>query len=588
MAHVEPEELDDLLGGSDEEDDKEAPKMLDIASLDICTGTNNAALIKTNPILLDIDMLDFNDDDESDEEDEGESNAADDDETAVAKREKLVKILSRSPPGIDLFPTKNEEDNGFHYFNLESLSLEKDCGYSRRGHLLGHGMTIERIEDVLTNRYQLIQNLFPEAHSVLICDKEDFKAIMNFLFYSISVCSDPRLSDLMAKALFDLRRNYSFRWDLDLQHVFTVLINYGVETNAVYNEKFYNRANVGLTKHLELVIKSGQKSDKKYQPPKLQQFLKKRKDSAKQKPLFQKVSSPHFEFCLQRLLTVICQWSAGCSSHLGLRYKNNFSDQLVFLYVLLLLGTDRRLVGNSSVKDNIREAVHAHLDSFSHQQWHWGPVSKETGEDQDTEFNHHHVHKCLVRLLNEFFPGELCPSVMTWNCRERGQKESRELVTNYDESSDHHLNMIYRISLVPDSYRGNQLRKYLAFLYLETLAGLKNSRLPAFVDVTEVTQTVELCEKLAVGIKFIVRSDNFMMTMTLLELYDIIIGFEHDVDFVKDKLSHIDLLREKVLGWIQRKMPGVGQYLDINSERSIKAMMLREFVDILENRWKSG
>ena len=34
------------------------------------------------------------------------------------------------------------------------------------------------------------------------------------------------------------------------------------------------------------------------------------------------------------------------------------------------------------------------------------------------------------------------------------------------------------------------------------------------------------------------------------------------------------------------KMVGSGQYLDITNERSVKGMMLREYVDIIENRWK--
>ena len=37
---------------------------------------------------------------------------------------------------------------------------------------------------------------------------------MNFLFYSISVCTDRNLSLLMTKAFFDLRRNYGFKWTL--------------------------------------------------------------------------------------------------------------------------------------------------------------------------------------------------------------------------------------------------------------------------------------------------------------------------------------------------------------------------------------
>ena len=61
-------------------------------------------------------------------------------------------------------------------------------------------------------RYKMMENIFPAAQSVLICNREDFKAVMDFLFYSISVCRDRRLYDLMARTLFELRRNYSFRY----------------------------------------------------------------------------------------------------------------------------------------------------------------------------------------------------------------------------------------------------------------------------------------------------------------------------------------------------------------------------------------
>ena len=76
-----------------------------------------------------------------------------------------------------------------------------------------------------------------------------------------------------------------------------------------------------------------------------------------------------------------------------------------------------------------------------------------------------------------------------------------------------------------------------------------------------------------------------MMTATILELYDIIVGYELE-DFTKEKIEHIESLRKQVPGWIQRKMPGAGQYLDINNEKSIKAILLREYVDVVENRWK--
>ena len=52
-------------------------------------------------------------------------------------------------------------------------------------------------------RFEFVRHLFPEAQTVLICDQADFKAIMNFLFFSISVCLDERFvaSSLVVYAL---------------------------------------------------------------------------------------------------------------------------------------------------------------------------------------------------------------------------------------------------------------------------------------------------------------------------------------------------------------------------------------------------
>ena len=52
-------------------------------------------------------------------------------------------------------------------------------------------------------RFEFVRHLFPEAQTVLICDQADFKAIMNFLFFSISVCLDERFvaASLVVNAL---------------------------------------------------------------------------------------------------------------------------------------------------------------------------------------------------------------------------------------------------------------------------------------------------------------------------------------------------------------------------------------------------
>ena len=131
MANVEPEdeELNDLLSGSDDEEDTPAAQdMLDIDSLDLsASGTEPSALSKSNPIfeMMKLPSPLHSEDDESEEDEVAQKEKAcpdTDEKEAAAKREKLVEILSLAPPGIDLFPIKSDGDStGFHSFCLVSL-----------------------------------------------------------------------------------------------------------------------------------------------------------------------------------------------------------------------------------------------------------------------------------------------------------------------------------------------------------------------------------------------------------------------------------------------------------------------------------
>eukprot|EP00090_Calanus_glacialis_P005820 TRINITY_DN14529_c0_g1_i1.p1 TRINITY_DN14529_c0_g1~~TRINITY_DN14529_c0_g1_i1.p1 ORF type:complete len:593 (-),score=251.90 TRINITY_DN14529_c0_g1_i1:76-1854(-) len=583
--YLEPEDCDDLLEGSDEDDEEVEQannynELLDLNELeDVGVGTTSAG---DNPIFLDmLQPIGDSDDDEEDEEGrlaKEEKKKADD----MARRDKMAKMLNMVAPGIDLFPTPpDEEGNGFLFFSQDSLDLETDMGYTRRAKLLGHGFTSTQLDTIMSDRLQFVRHLMPEAQSVLICDKTDFRAVMNFLFYSISVCTDRSLNDLLTKAFFDLRKNYGFRWNLSLKHIMAVLLNYGVEELAVLNTRFYNKENVGLVKHLEEVRKTGQEAGEKYQLPKLPVFLHKRKYSAKK--MFLAQSDQKFHFCVSRFILLVSEFSAGLPSHLEFRYRNNWSEQIIFMHVLLLLGTDKRFIMDHRVKESITSALHYHMDSFSSSQWFWGPANRPANDQSKQDgFNHSNVHKSLIRMVNEFFPGELCPSVMTWD---QGNMSNLKM-TNLDGTSDHHLNMLHRIHLVPPSFRGNQVRKYLAFMYLQTLAEISFS-LPTHVDVVDLVDSPDLCDKLSDGLKMIVLSKNYELIMTLVELYDIIVGHEPEIDFTLDKVEHINRVKKGVLGWVQKKLPGIGRGVDINNEQSIKAMQLAEYLDIVEGRWQT-
>ena len=221
MEYAEPG-LDGLLEGSDDEGDEVVENsdsnMLNVDELMAIDDSSKVSSSKANSLFL--DMIDINNDSDNSEDDEDgerhertERNNVNegDSEERNANREKIIKMLSLTAPGINMFPLSEDSSNGFYFFTLKTLSLERDLEYSRRGKLLGHGFTNEKLDDIFNNRFEFVRHLFPEAQSVLLCDKKDFKSIMNFLLYSISVCTDENLSDLMTKSFFDLRRNYGFR-----------------------------------------------------------------------------------------------------------------------------------------------------------------------------------------------------------------------------------------------------------------------------------------------------------------------------------------------------------------------------------------
>ena len=78
--------------------------------------------------------------------------------------------------------------------------------------------------------------------------------------------------------------------------------------------------------------------------------------------------------------------------------------------------------------------------------------------------------------------------------------------------------MLHRLHLLPPSFRGNQARRYLAYLYLQTLAGIPIS-MPYTVDLEELMDNKQLYHdpakekedelKFSEGLKLTVISKNY-------------------------------------------------------------------------------
>ena len=106
--------------------------------------------------------IDMDDDPESDDEEKNERLLQQKQE-AAENRKKLQKMLHTVAPGIDLFRTIVDGENGFKFFSMETLDLEKDFDYARRGKLLGHGFSNQRVTEMLTDRLEFVCHLMPRV-----------------------------------------------------------------------------------------------------------------------------------------------------------------------------------------------------------------------------------------------------------------------------------------------------------------------------------------------------------------------------------------------------------------------------------------
>ncbi len=94
----------------------------------------------------------------------------------------------------------------------------------------------------------------------------------DYLFFFSSSSEDPLLRGLYSKALFDLLKNYSYRWKLDLNHLYTALANLGINTATIASESNFSAL---LSSRLEAIKNSCRKtgvSERRFSLPKMRTF----------------------------------------------------------------------------------------------------------------------------------------------------------------------------------------------------------------------------------------------------------------------------------------------------------------------------
>jgi hypothetical protein len=402
----------------------------------------------------------------------------------------------------------------------------------------------------MSDRFTFVRYLMPEAQSVLLCNAADFKSIMDFLFFAISVCTDRRLNDFLTKAFFDLRKNYGFTWKLNIGHVLAVLLNYGGNEKAILQDVFYNRS---LKEHRKAAKETGQSihADTYGVRKKLPKFFQARMDAANETNKSARVQVPEeqFSFCVSRFILLLSEFSAGLTSHLDMIVKQDFSDHCVFLFLILLTGTDRRFVTSYRVIESITSLLHYNFDMVPAGLWYRGPVLKD--KQQAMRHGMRNFIRTLAKMVHEFQPGEFSTEMMTW--RPDGRRD--------DERADHPLNMLHKLELIPASFRGNQLKKQLAFLFFQSRLQTPCLIEPEMASILNVANEISLrnCAR-GTYLKLITHksSIDYRALLIILKLLDIIVGFEPELDYSEEKVEAISIMNKELLEVLKKKLPSIG------------------------------
>jgi len=565
-------EEDELLDGDDDDIQKDTHHDDILANLEIpgkqkSTSPTNVPDIEFGLALqkfnLEHNMDDDTDDSDAEYNESKETAAAaniqsSNDEDKNRKRDTYLSFLSKAP-GLNLFNQK-EGRHAFKYFDLESLCLEKDFDYARRANLKGRGFSKQEIDEILGDKFTFLRHLMPEAQSILICDKNDFKSIMDFLFYCISVCTERRLSDLMIKCLLDLSKNYVFSWRLSLKHMVTVLKNYDMQVPAYSMDHFKRHLNDAKVKPKRSI-----------EPAK---FLSEHNNRKTPKS----VSDEKFTFCISRFIQIVCEIFTGLASRRILVDKSDWSDLCFFAFLMNVLATDKRFIEDFTVLENVKILFAYLFDSISSESWHFG-VGKAVKQDNNKYiFTPLSFPNILSRMIHDFPLHKDMKKFKNWENTLSDEQKS------FHGDHEHHFNMIHKIELLPLTYRGNQTKKFIAFLYLQTLLGIEEIFNPSYPSVDDIAKSEKIMTP--TFIKWLKRIGSYPTLLVIVKLCDIIVGYEVGEAFRQEKHESIKKVYEGILGTIENKLPSPQSLHD--TEKLKELVQLKSHVMLVKERWNNG
>ena len=109
---------------------------------------------------------------------------------------------------------------------------------------------------------------------------------------------------------------------------------------------------------------------------------------------------------------------------------------------------------------------------------------------------------------------------------------------------------------------------------------------PTHVDVFDIIDIKELSSQLSPGLRILVKAQNHDVIMSLVHLYDTVIGHEPSIDFTPDKIDAIELINKDVLLWIEKKLPNNNRGFNLDDPNTRKGFQVSDYLLIIRSRWQ--
>ncbi len=205
-------------------------------------------------------------------------------------------------------------------------------------------------------------------------NESDFIRVCDYLFYYCSSCLDPDMFAVYEKALFDLLKNYEFRWTLRLKHVLTALENLGFNEGVLSDSKEVTDGALRDTiqPRINVVNVGNSAKQKKHVSLRLDRrsgFFDDRKKMENPSDGPTPTEAERLR-CIKNFVCLVCNLVINCNDKTEFKpVGDDWIHQLCLISFMVLIGTDKDVARDSMVTTKILSLLHFQLDTFSQFQW---------------------------------------------------------------------------------------------------------------------------------------------------------------------------------------------------------------------------